>query len=139
MLARIRATPTLVVAFAENVAAASTTKFWADFAPSGVDLPWAVYEEPDGDVMYMTAAGGHVSSIESGVIRWVIVGEGRKATRDLGRMLTNTLNDAPLVFADGQLMDFRARKPSFAPVGDIAPGSPNAVARVLVFDYMLSR
>jgi hypothetical protein len=93
----------------------------------------------DGDIQDITAAGGHQASIESGMIRWTIVGEGRKAVRDLGHLLATVLNDAPLVFADGQLMTIRSRKPFFAPVGDIAPGTPHAVARVLVFEYMLSR
>lgn len=139
MLARLRAMPTVVSAFGEDTSAASTTKFWADFAPAGTILPWAVYEEIDGDVQYMTAVGAHTASIETGQIRWTIVGEGRKAVRDLGRTLSTVLNDAPLVFADGQLVEIRARKPFFAPVGDIAPGTPHVVARVLIFEYMLSR
>src|SRR5205823_6151022 len=84
MLGRLRAMPTLVSAFAEDTGASSTTKFWADFAPAGVLLPWAVYQELDGGLQYMTSAGGRTSSIESGQVRWTIVGEGRRAVRDLG-------------------------------------------------------
>jgi hypothetical protein len=139
MLGRLRAMPTVVAAFAEDISATSTTKFWADFAPTGVSLPWAIYEELGGDVQYMTPARGHVSSIETGQVRWRIVGQGRKAVRELGRILAAALNDGPLLFAAGQLMELRARRPSFAPAADIAPGAPHAVVRVVVFDYMLSR
>jgi hypothetical protein len=139
MLGRLRSMPTVVSAFAEDTSLASTTKFWADFAPAGVILPWAVYEEVDGDIQYMTPRAGHVASIETGQVRWTIVGEGRRAVRDLGRVLATVLDDAPLEFAGGQLMEIRARKPFFAPVRDLAPGTPHAVARVVVFDYMLSR
>lgn len=139
MIGRLRAMPTIISAFGENTNTRATTKFWADVAESGVNLPWAVYEEIEGDIQHMTAVAGRVSSIETGQVRWVVVAEGRKAARDLGRMLINVLNDAPLAFSDGQLMEFRARKPFFAPVGDLAPGAPRAAARVVVFDYMLSR
>ena len=139
MVGRLRSMPSVVAAFGEDTSALATTKFWADFAEAGVQLPWAVYEELDGDVMYMTPAAGRVASIESGQIRWTIAGEGRKAVRDLGKLIVTVLNDAPLLFTDGQLMDLRARKPFFVPAANFAPNVPHAAVRVLVFDYMLSR
>jgi len=48
-------------------------------------------------------------------------------------MLATILNDASLLFSDGQLMDLRPRKPCFVPVGDLAPGNPHVAARVVVF------
>ncbi len=116
------------------ISSATTTKFWADAARQGVSLPWAVYEEVEGDLTYMTAAGGITSSLDSGKVRFLIVAEGKKTARDLGRMVTTVLNDAPLAFADGTLMLLRARKPFFVPVAKVAPHCPNAYARVIVFD-----
>lgn len=139
MVGWIRGQPSVVAAFGEDTTALSTTKFWGDEARAGVSLPWAVYEEIEGDTEYMTAAGGVTSSIETGMVRFVVVAEGKKVARDLGRMLVKALNDAPLVFADGSLMLLRARKPSFAPVGDLAPNCPNAYARIIAFDTMVQR
>jgi hypothetical protein len=45
----------------------------------------------------------------------------------------------PLTFLLIDSADHLAGKAVFAPVGDLAPNSPRAVARVIVFDYMLSR
>jgi hypothetical protein len=139
VLGWLRAQPTIVSAFAEDTSSIATTKFWGDEARQGVALPWAIYEEVEGDIMYMTSAGGATASIESGLLRFLVVAEGKKAARDLGRMLTRALNDAPLVFQDGVLMLLRARKPSFVPVGDLAPGVPNAYARLIVFETMVQR
>lgn len=135
----LRSQPTVVAAFGEDTTALATTKFWADLARPGVNLPWAVYEEVEGEVTSMTAAAGVTCSLETGTIRFVVVAQGKKAARDLGRTITRALNDAPLVFADGVLMYLRARKPSFAPVGSLAPGNPNAYARVVVFETMVQR
>ncbi len=139
MVGWLRAQPTVVAAFAEDTSSATTTKFWADAARQGVSLPWAVYEEVEGDLTYMTAAGGITSSLDSGKVRFLIVAEGKKTARDLGRMVTTVLNDAPLAFADGTLMLLRARKPFFVPVAKVAPHCPNAYARVIVFETMVQR
>jgi hypothetical protein len=139
VVARLRASPSVVAAFAENTASAATTKFWADAARQGVVLPWAVYEEIEGDIQYMTQAAGTSNTIETGAIRFVIVSAGKKAARDLGRLVSGTLDDAPLVFDDGILMYLRAKKPFFVPVADIAPENPTAYARVVVFEFMISR
>jgi hypothetical protein len=139
MIAWLRASPNVVAAFSENTASPATTKFWADEARQGTLLPWAVYEEIDGDIQYMTTAGGVRNTIEAGVVRFIVVGEGKKATRDLGRLLTRTLDDAPLLFADGNLMYLRAKKPSFVSVKDVIGDIPNAYARMVIFETMVNR
>ena len=101
MIGWLRAQTTIVSAFAEDTSALATTKFWADAARQGVALPWAVYEEVEGDAAYMSATGGVTTRLESGLIRFVVVAEGKQAARDLARLLTLALNDAPLAFADG--------------------------------------
>jgi hypothetical protein len=139
VVARLRASPGVVAAFAENTASAATTKFWAEAARQGVVLPWAVYEEIDGDIQYMTQAAGVSNTIETGAVRFVIVAAGKKAARDLGRLVSSTLDDAPLVFDDGILMYLRAKKPYFVPAADIAPENPTAYARAVVFEFMVNR
>ena len=60
-------------------------------------------------------------------------------------MITKAASDiaeAPIYIDDSgapTLMEIRAKKPFFAPVREIAPGAPHAVARIVVFNYMLSR
>lgn len=138
MLGHLRAQPSLVAAFGEDTSALATTKFWPDFARSGVDLPWAVYDEPDGTTTWMTAANGITPFLREATIRFVVVGQGKSAVRALADQITTTLNDAPLQWSGGQLMNFRERKSMFVPVGDLAPGAPEAYARVVLFDVMYS-
>jgi len=139
MIGWLRASPSVVTAFAENTNALATTKFWADAARPGVALPWAVYEERDGEVQSMTAARGMTCSIETGIVRFTIVAPAKKLARDLGRLVVKALDDAPLLFADGRLMYLRAQSASFQPVADIAPASPTAHARVIDFRFMVQR
>lgn len=139
MIGWLRASPAVIAAFAENTAAPASTKFWADSARRGVALPWAVYKEPRSDILYMTVTGSAVPSIETGEIRFKVVSAEKKEARDLGRLLAETLNDAPLEFSDGLLMHLRARTPFFVPVETIGPDHPTAYARVIVFDFMVNR
>lgn len=135
----LRANPTVVAAFAENTASPATTKFWADAARRGVALPWAVYEEASSDLLFMTVTGTVAPSIETGQLRFKVVAAEKKQARDLGRLLAETLNDAPLVFDDGLLMNFRARSSFFVPVETCCADHPNAYARVILFDFMVNR
>lgn len=137
MIAWLRATPAVVAAFGEDASAHATTKFWADVTPSKVDLPWATYEETGSEFMYMT--GDPPPSIETGQLRFIVVTEAKKEARDLGRLLAETLNDAPLVFDDGLLMYLRAKAPFFVPIGNILPGASTGYSIVLVFDFMCQR
>ncbi|SIN70650.1 Protein of unknown function [Singulisphaera sp. GP187] len=139
MIAWLRASPSVVAAFAENTASPTTTKFWADEARRGVGLPWAVYEETGSDLIYMTVTESVAPSIETGQIRFTVVSAEKKRTRDLGRLVAETLNDAPLVFDDGLLMNLRARTPFSVPIEHVSADHPAAYARVIVFDFMVNR
>lgn len=138
-IAWLRATPAVVSAFGEDTSAKATVKFHADKAWQGVRLPWATYVEIDGDVQYMTGAGGVTNTIETGAVRFIVVSEDKKATRDLGRLLTQTLDDAPLVFDDGELMYLRAKKPFFVPVAEVTDNAPSAYALVIIFETVVNR
>lgn len=139
MIGWLRASPNVVAAFAENTASEATTKFWADSAKQGVQLPWAIYEEIEGDIQYMSEAADVRNTIETGVVRFIVVSPGKKTARDLGRLLTKTLDDAPLLFADGILMYLRAKKPFFVPIADVVADSPTGYARVVIFEAMVNR
>lgn len=137
IIARLRVTPAVVAAFGEDTTTHATTKFWADVTPTKVDLPWATYEETGSEFMYMT--GDPPPAIETGQLRFIVVAEGKKEARDLSRLLAETLNDAPLVFDDGLLMNLRAKTPFFVPIGNILPGATTGYSIVLVFDFMCQR
>lgn len=137
IIAHLRGTPAVVAAFGEDTSAHATTKFWADVTPTKVNLPWATYEETGSEFMYMT--GTPPPSIETGQLRFITVTEEKKEARDLGRLLAETLNDAPLVFDDGLLMYLRAKAPFFVPIGNILPGASTGYSIVLVFDFMVQR
>lgn len=138
MIAWLRASPGVAAAFAENAAVPATTKFWADAARPGVTLPWAVYEELGADLQPMTAARGAVCTIETGVVRFTIAAAGKKAARDLGRLIATTLDDAPLLFTDGRLMYLRAGSTRFQHA-DAAPACPAPYARIVDFEFMVQR
>lgn len=132
MIAHMRATPALVAAFGDVPAVLATDKFWPVPVRTGVDLPWAVYEDGGGDVQYTTGEAG----IETSAIRFVVVADGKDAALALVRLLAATLTDPPLVFDDGLLMYFRPGSPSVVPIGTLAPECPNAYAYGVTFSTM---
>jgi hypothetical protein len=138
MIGHLRNTPRVVRDFAEDTTAAATTKFHADAARDGVSLPWAAYEERTADVQYMTRVNGQpAATIETGTVTWTVVAEGKATCRELARLLSQTLNDAPLVFQSGTLMHLRSHGPQSVPVGGLAPNSSNAYAFAVTFDTMV--
>lgn len=138
MIGYLRSQPSLVAAFGEDTSVLATTKFWPDFAQGGVQLPWAVYDEPDATTTWMTEANGVKPFLREATIRFLIVGEGKSTVRALADQIATTLNDAPLEWSGGQLMNFREKQSAFVPVGDLAPNAPAAYARVVLFDVMYS-
>ena len=132
MLSQLRGTPALVAAFGDVPAVPATDKFWPVPVRTGVELPWAVYEDGGGDVQYTTGTAG----IESSAIRFVVVADGKDAALSLVRLLAATLTDPPLVFDDGLLMYFRPGSPSVVPIGTLAPECPNAYAYGVTFSTM---
>lgn len=137
IIAHLRATPAVVAAFGEDTSAEVSTKFFADGAWHEAQLPWLVYEETGSDYMYMT--GDNAPSIETGQLLFKCVSKYKKEARDLGRLVASTLNEAPLVFDDGLLMNLRAKTPFFTPASNIFPGSPTGFVCGLVFDFMVER
>jgi len=136
MVGWLRSSPGVVSAVGEHVGA---LKIWAEAAPRGVELPWVVYQERDAELQYMTQTAGLVSVLESGTIRLFVVAAGKKQARDLARTIRRALDDAPLLFADGQLMHLRGRESHFASARDIAPDHPTAHAATIDFAFMVSR
>jgi len=93
---------------------------WTDVAPQGSVFPYLILVEVanshrDSDTSY--------GRIIDGQIQASIFGTGRVATRTLGRTLYTAVNNAPLLFQEGQLMYLRlesrmtARDPERSPGG----------------------
>lgn len=138
MVGYLRSQPSVVSAFGDDTSSLATKKFWGDAVRPGVNLPWAVYDEPDSQTMWMTEANGVKPFLRDATIRFLIVGEGKSNVRSLADMLTKTLNDAPLQWTGGALLNFREKQASFVPVGDLAPNATDAYARVVLFDVTYS-
>lgn len=134
MIAHLRATPEVVSAFGEDTTSAASTKFHADAARKA-ELPWAVYEEVGSDTMYMTGT----ASIETGKIQFAVIASAKKQARDLARLVAEALDEADLVFDDGQLMNLRAGPQFAVPIAAILPGSATGFSHVVVFDFMVQR
>jgi len=133
MVAHMRDTPALVAAFEdEGTSVPAKDKFWPVPVRTGVDLPWAVYEDVAGNTTYTTGP----DSIEEGAIRFVVVADGKDAALALARLLASTLTDPPLEFDNGLLMYLRPGSLSVVPIGALAPGSPNAYAYGVTFTTM---
>ena len=135
----LRAQPSIVAAFGDDTSSPATKKFWADEAESSPSLPWAVYMEDPGPQTYMTGDLGSTPYIDEGIVRFFVVAASRKQARTLGGMIATALTDPPLQFAGGLLMYMRPSNQFFTPTGDIAPDSPSAYVRVVVFNTMVQR
>ena len=133
MVGWLRAQPTVVAAFGDDPSALATTKFWGDEARRGVQLPWAVYQEVDRKTTYMTRNNSGTPYIADGVIRCVVVGAGKEATRDLARLVATGLTNAKFQWQDGRLMMIQATSENFVPNDGIAPDYPNAYVCVVGF------
>jgi hypothetical protein len=141
-IAQLRATPAVVAAFAEDRSSDTTTKFWGDVAPPGVQPPYLVFLESDRDTTFMTKVGSNpTAAIDEGKVRFTIIAEEKYQARSLGDLIATTLDieNVTLTFAGGTEMFFRATSAFFAPMKEILPHNPSGYARVVVFDFAVQR
>jgi hypothetical protein len=139
IIAKLRATPAVVSAFGEDTSSTATTKFHADVAHKA-ELPWCVYEEIGEDPRPVSVdSEGLTNYFCQGRIAFTVVASGKKEARTLADLIASTLNDAPLTFDDGELLEFRTEANRARPDPDIGPGSPAMFQRVVVFLYMCQR
>jgi hypothetical protein len=115
--------------------------FFAETVTPGTAFPYAYYEEPREQLTFQSPdASGQVQYFGRGEITWNVVTSGKLTSRQLGELIGGSLNDAPLTFLDGTLLELRWSNPwsqSIRALG--AAGNIPAFRRVLVFTYMVQR
>ena len=115
-------------------------KFASDAEPPGIDPPYAVFHEPEEVESFETTNGIAVSSLVDGVYRVEVFGTGKLLTRRLSEAVADRLNDAPLLFTNGDLIYLRRSARKY-PTLEV-PGTGTNVAmfkRMVEFEYQFER
>jgi hypothetical protein len=138
VIAWIRQQPALVSAFGDSP---TTQKFGSDLAAPKTGYPYLNFFEPDEDESYETAdQTGLVSSVADGTLALEIVASGKLQVRQLSEQVAAVINNAPLTFADGNLIYLYRTTRKFPTVTGTGPGTNVVVfKRYLEFDYKIER
>ncbi len=133
----------MVSAFGENLAANPPMyKLFGDWNSTKSPMPYLVYQEVfEGTGDYESAdPTGLIHGYPQGRFQVSIFAAGKKQGRDLARLVAWTLNDAPLTFADGVLLELRLDSIHAIPEGNIGPsGVVTAYHFALTFLYRVER
>lgn len=122
--------PRFVTAFAYN--AQTNECISADWDDPGGPYPFVVYREPMGDKDYESQGGWE----EDAQFEMAVLTPSKTLSRELGKIVGQILNDAPLEFVDGSVFYFRWRNPAFPPVHESGKLENTWVwRRILLFDY----
>lgn len=117
----------------------STPKFQSIQAFKAV-LPYVrVLELPTSDMFQSAGQDGSPNYFEHGQLQVDVFATGESSARSLGKLVAAALNDAPLTFDDGKLLELRITSSFFAPEPDPGPGTAIVYHRVLTFLYAIQR
>lgn len=75
-------------------------------APPGVDLPYILLAE---NLENRRTADQGRNYVDSGTIEISTFNAGKSITRSIAKAIANSLNDAPLIYQDGYLMELRQK------------------------------
>lgn len=138
----LRQNPTVVAAFGDT---ATTPKFFGDKATWNKlpEMPYLVYDEIyEGPGLYESADDRGITHLfPEGQFQIAVFTKQKIQGRNLARMLKNVLNDAPLTFEDGILLELRWSE-EMSMVADGSPGqgsAPTYYQRVVTFLYRVQR
>lgn len=139
-------TPAVTSAFGHT---ATTPKFYGDFVPNQYPgtqtptaMPYLAYVEigETGWGWQSANAAGAVYGFPLGQFQISVWAASKKQGRDLARQVAHTLNDAPLTFADGVLLEFRLDSIVGIPEGEIGAGSTATVYHfAMTYRYRVKR
>jgi hypothetical protein len=110
------------------------SKFWGDYADQ-VGLPYIVEFEPREDYQDMTRIPGQMAFIADGDFQLLIFASSRTVARQLGELVIDTLQNAPIYWPGVNPMDCRIKRAAFVPRTGIGPGSSSVFQRALTFGY----
>lgn len=118
----------------------ASPRFHGVQAATAVPVPYArVLELPAGATFESADGAGLVHYYEAGELQLDVFAASESSARSLGKLAAAALNDAPLVFADGQLLELRQARAFFVPEPEAGPGLALVYHRVLLFQYRLQR
>jgi hypothetical protein len=105
------------------------------------DLPYAVFDEPMEVEHYESRDGSNrYSSLVEGAFHLTVYDAEKLAVRKRADMVAASLQDAPLVFTDGELLYLRRSERRF-PTATVPPagGGATLYKRIVEFTYMIER
>lgn len=118
---------------------ASTPKFQGVQAFKAAPPYARVLEMPASDTFQSMGSDGLTDYFERGELQLDIFAASESSARSLGKLAAAALNDAPLTFADGTLLELRQSRAFFTPEPDPGPGISVVYHRVILFLYVIQR
>ena len=117
----------------------TTPKIFADYA-GPVAMPYvSLFEIDETDAYQSWSRDQVITYVVDGTIQVSIFARVRLQSRDLGRAIETCLIDAPLEFADGELLEMRSLSKLFQVESDLGPDAPTIYHRILTFHYAIQR
>jgi|SRR5579863_10472327 len=117
----------------------STPKFQAIQAFKA-ELPYCRLLELTTAMNFQSAGGDNLPKyFERGTLQVDVFANSARTARTLGVLVAAALNDVPMTFDDGLLLELRISGAAFVPEPDIGAGVAVAYHRVLTFLYMIQR
>jgi hypothetical protein len=136
-VAYLRTDATLVSLLGDS---GSTPKYFAEKAENSPALPWVTYHEPDESRQPGGRDGSGVMNYYGrGHLVFRVTGLSRRQARSISDRIAVVLEDAPLGFADGVLLEITFVDAKWVPVVDPSVGSVTAYARAVEFVYVVQR
>ena len=134
----IRRSATLVAILGDSV---TTEKIFSDVGERNVTLPYLCFSEPEEVEGYETPGpNDHGSSLAEGMFVLEVYNVTKISARTLAEQIARRLNDAPLVFDDGELVYLRRIDRKYPTQTTLAPGTQIVqYKRVLEFSYKIER
>lgn len=117
----------------------STPKIWGVQGFKAVIPFCRILEVSASDTFQSMGADGLICYFERGELQIDVFASNESTARALGALVRAVLNDAPLVFADGALLELRQTAAHFVPEPDPGPGLPAVSHYVLRFLYSIQR
>lgn len=141
IIQHLLASQPLVAAFGDDPSTLRTTKIWADQSQPGVDLPRASYEDSEEVRTPMSRDQfGLVNTVCRGQFTFHVTAAEKLQARQLADEIARLLDDAPLAFADGVLLELTPTKSDSVDVTDPqSNGAIIAYARTVSFVYIVQR
>lgn len=137
VVAQLQQTGSVASAFGDTT---TTPKFQGTVAFRPAALPFARLIEVGEESLFQSiGSDGATVHLDRGELQVDVFATSEASARSLGRLVAAALNDAPIVFADGTLLELRQSRSFFVPEPDPGPGAAVVYHRVVLFTYLIQR